>query len=355
MPEFVEAWSDLAAIYAQRKEYMRATAVYEHILEQDPANPSAWLRLIAAYLDAGDRQSALDVAKNAMYVAEKLAFAALGLFLEQKIYPEADTLLEHLRKQPDTPDEIHFYLAVAAYEGHKDIPQALQHLEDISPANRFYERSLRFRAQLLFENKQAAQALDMLRGAQKLFPDEASFFLMEAHMRNQEKQHAAALTVLDDLLVRQPDNQDAIYSRGMALDLIGRKDEAMDVMERLAADNPDCYQALNYIGYSLAEQRRELPRALTLLVKADQLSPDTAYILDSLAWAQFRLGQVDAAWASIQRAVKLEGGDDAVIWEHYGDIATAKGKPGESRRAYLKALDIGHDKPEAIRAKLEKL
>jgi tetratricopeptide (TPR) repeat protein len=129
----------------------------------------------------------------------------------------------------------------------------------------------------------------------------------------------------------------------------------MAVMERLVADRPDYYQALNYIGYSLAEERRDLPRALTLLIKADQLSPDTAHILDSLAWAQFRLGQVDAAWTSIQRAVKLEGGDDAVIWEHYGDIAAAKGRPDESRRAYTKALGIGHDKPETIRAKLEEL
>jgi predicted Zn-dependent protease len=242
MPEFVEAWNDLAKIHEQRGEYRQAADVYEQILEQDPSNHGVWLRLIAAYLDAGDRRAALDVAENGAD-SDDLAFTAMGLFLERKIYPEAETLIDHVRSRPGVPpgmlEDIRFCQAIAAYEGRRDIPLALSRLDRISPASRFYERSLRLRAQLLFENKERAKALDVLHEAQKRFPGEVAVFLMEAHLLNLEKRLAEALAVLDDLLARQPDNPDVIYSRGMTLDLIGRKTEAMAVMERLVADNPD--------------------------------------------------------------------------------------------------------------------
>ena len=354
MPEFIEAWSDLAKIYEARKDPRQAAGIYEHILEQEPGNKGVWLRLITAYIDAGDRPAALEVAKGNLD-SFSLSLAATGLFLERKMAPEADAMLELLRKNPDVPEEIYFYLAAAAYEGHNDIPEALKWLDRVTPGNPFFERSLRFRAQLLFESKKAPEALAALHSAQKQFPAEASLYMMEAHMLNQEKRHADALAVLDRVMPEHAGNLDMIYSRAMTLDQLGRKDEAVRIMEGLIAENPDYYQALNYIGYSLAEQRRDLPRALALLVKADQLSPDTSHIVDSLAWAQFHLGKLDEAWTSIQRAVKLEGGDDAVIWEHYGDIAKAKKLRDDARRAYAKSLELGHEKPDQIRAKMEKL
>lgn len=57
---------------------------------------------------------------------------------------------------------------------------------------------------------------------------------------------------------------------------------------------------LNYIGYTLAEENRDLPRALKLLNRAIELSPDTDYMLDSLAWAYYRSGEYAKAWDFIR-------------------------------------------------------
>ncbi len=352
MPEFVEAWMELARLLEERKEYPEAAAIYEqHVLEQDPTNNLAWMRLISVYLDAGDRDSAMEVAQNYRDSVGGV-FPAVSLFLDRKCYAEAETLLSSMLQKPDVPEELYFYMAATVYEGKKDIPGALQWLGHITPGNRLYGRALHLHAQMLMEQKDYPACLDMLAEARKAAPDEFALALMQAHVLNQLHRYDESLAVLDKGIEQWPDVPELRYSKGMSLDLAGRKAEALKLMEALAADLPDYYQALNYIGYSLADQGRELPRALELLSRADALAPDTAYILDSLAWARFKAGQVAAAWEAIKRAVALEDGQDPVIWEHYGDIARARGKAREARSGYLKALEIGHDKPDVIREKM---
>ena len=123
-------------------------------------------------------------------------------------------------------------------------------------------------------------------------------------------------------------------------------------MDDILKKQPDTFQALNYVGYSLAEENRELDRALQLLTRADALAPDQSYIIDSLAWALFRAGKAEEALTKIRRAVSLEGPVDATIWEHYGDIARHLGHAAEARRAYQKALDLKPANADALRQRL---
>lgn len=103
-------------------------------------------------------------------------------------------------------------------------------------------------------------------------------------------------------------------------------------MEQLAVSHPDFAPALNYVGYSLAERGKELDRALDLLQRAVKLSPNHGYVLDSLAWAQFPQGMTARGVGDISRAVVLPDGNDAAIWDHYGDIAAAQGRREEAGR-----------------------
>ena len=83
-------------------------------------------------------------------------------------------------------------------------------------------------------------------------------------------------------------------------------------------------------------------------------SPDSGYILDSLAWVYFRMGEYDKAWENIQKALNLTGTQiDPSMWEHYGDIAYALTKMPEARKGWEKSLQIKES--EAVRKKLEGL
>ena len=95
-----------------------------------------------------------------------------------------------------------------------------------------------------------------------------------------------------------------------------------------------------------------LAETTRILEAARAESPDHAYILDSLAWAHFRRGEIAEAWNFIRKAISQPDGGDPTIWEHYGDIAMAMSFPAEARKGYTKALELRGDNEERVRAKL---
>lgn len=139
------------------------------------------------------------------------------------------------------------------------------------------------------------------------------------------------------------------------LDSPGRKREALAVMESIVARNPEGYQALNYMDYLLAEQGKDLDRAVLPLEAAFEQAPDHAYILDSLVRAHFRRGENAEAWALVHRAMSLPDGGDSTTREHYGDIANAQGLKNEACTGWERALELDHPNPETTRKKLNSL
>lgn len=353
-PDFLEAWSELARILEQQQHVTEATVIYTNLLEQDPGNQELWLRLVALYLRAGKPAQALE---TVLAGPESFGFqlTAVTLFLDGKEFRQAEALLAHIQNEPDAPDEVNFYLAAVAYEYHKDIRKTLDLLASIPAENRLYDRSLRLRAQLLYDLTQYEDALNVIRLGKELLPEDREFRLMETHVLLTLDRFSEALASADEALEQWPGDEEVMFLRGNILDALGRKSEAFIVMENIIDKNPDAYQALNYIGYSLAEQNRDLDRALALLNRAASLQPGKAYVLDSLAWAQYRKGLLEEAWGNIRAAVRLPDGEDAAIWEHYGDIAAAVGNNAEARRGWKKALTLSPANPEVLQNKLNKL
>ena len=132
------------------------------------------------------------------------------------------------------------------------------------------------------------------------------------------------------------------------------KDEAMRLMEFVIQRQPRNAFALNYVGYMLADDNRDLERAHDLVARALVESPEDPHIADSLAWVFYRLGNYEEAWAAIRKSIAL-GGDHPVIWEHYGDIALKIGNKAEARKGYSNALKSNPDDPEALRQKIKEL
>ena len=353
-PEFLDAWFELARLLEAGKQYAEANEIYNSLIEQDPDNPDIWIRMVEGQLRTNNPQKALAYALDgpANY-GYKLTSATL--FLDAKLYPEAQTLLETLKNDPNAPDEVNFYLAAIAYEYHKDVDETLDHLEQVPSENRFYDRALRLRIQLLHDQERYDEALQLIRQGQTHFPTERDFRLMEIHLFLLQERNQEALAAAVAAQQIWPSDDEISYLYGSTLDSLGRKREALAVMETIIARSPKDFQALNYVGYALAEQGKELDRAISLLEAARAESPDHAYILDSLAWAHFRRGEIAEAWNFIRKAISQPDGGDPTIWEHYGDIANAQGLKDEARAGWEQALELGHPDPKTIHTKLNKL
>ena len=103
--------------------------------------------------------------------------------------------------------------------------------------------------------------------------------------------------------------------------------------------NPEQPQVLNYLGYSLVEQQRNLDEALDMIERAVAASPDSGYIVDSLGWVLYRLGRYDEAVEQMERAVELEP-VDPVVNGLLGDVYWAVGRTREAEFQWRRALSF---------------
>ena len=114
---------------------------------------------------------------------------------------------------------------------------------------------------------------------------------------------------------------------------------------------PDSAAALNHLGYTLAERGEELPRALSLLERANRLRPNEPAFVDSLGWALFRAGQPEKALPLIRSAVAADPGQPELS-EHLGDILWSVGRRFEARYAWEAALTVMGDDTPKLRARI---
>jgi len=367
-PNHLEAWVELAYQQELGKDYASAVGTYTEILAMAEKDEDIRQRIEngggEGREDIRQRVVGLWLKLNDPDKALKIAFASSGsktfilqaslMFLSEGFTAQASTLLDVLASTPPVPGEYFFYKAVIAHDGENNSAKALQFLDLVPESDPHYSQAMQFRIQLLSSLGRQDEALDLLEKGKRLFPGQNRFSLLQAGFYMENKEPEKARTVLEEAMKATPNDEDLLYQYGAVLDRLGERQKALAIMQRILDKNPDHADALNYIGYTLAEDGKDLERALSLIKKADDLKPENGYIVDSLAWAYFRLGKVEEAWKQIQRATTLAG-EDATMWEHYADIAKALGKREQARKGYKKALKLKSETPERIEQKLRGL
>lgn len=146
---------------------------------------------------------------------------------------------------------------------------------------------------------------------------------------------------------RFPDNRDLRFSHAVALERLGRIDDAAVALEAIIAADPNDAAALNYLGYTWADQNLRLDEAVELVERAVELDPENPAYLDSLGWAYYRRGDLVQADHWLRRAVEL-GGNDGTILAHLGEVLAVRGDD-DGRRYLQQALDAGCEHPERVR------
>lgn len=116
-----------------------------------------------------------------------------------------------------------------------------------------------------------------------------------------------------------------------------RQKEALHYFRKIVTLDTLNSTALNYVGYTLAEQNENLDYALDLVDRALNQEPDNGYIIDSRGWIFFKQGRYEQARAELERA--LEKVEDPVILEHLGDTHLMLNDKNQARRYYQRALE----------------
>ncbi|MGB7070172.1 MAG: tetratricopeptide repeat protein [Pyrinomonadaceae bacterium] len=132
----------------------------------------------------------------------------------------------------------------------------------------------------------------------------------------------------------------------------GELKAAEDTIKDILKQSPRNPIALNNLGYFLLERNERIEEALTLIQKAITIDPTNPSFLDSLGWAYFKLGNLEAAEKSLRSAARINSGS-ATIFDHLGDVYDRQGRFESARAAWKKALALASNSDDVIRLRLK--
>ena len=163
-----------------------------------------------------------------------------------------------------------------------------------------------------------------------------------------------ALTVFDSgltYMVSPGDSTTLMFGKAVTLERNGQFEEASGIFEKIIELSPDNDQALNYLGYMLAEEGVRLEYARGLIRRALDIEPENGAYLDSYGWVLHKLGDYREALEYLLRAYELMP-DDPVIVEHIGYVYEALGDMAKANEFWKAALDLDPEN-ESLKEKLE--
>ena len=335
---------EIGGFLASRKNHADALRIYSSIVESDPFDERAGLSRVQTFLDMEKNDEALEELKNISTFGKNPANIELiisKVLLRKNEVQKAKDILEKLVRE-NSNSEPRYMLALLAYKD-KDYPAALTHLDLILPGSADFEDSVYLQIRIFNEIEKKDKGIALLR---KHITKESSrrplFYALLATLYHQKKEDPAAISLLEAAISIYPDNPQLFFDYGLMLDKNGMEEQAINKMLKVLELQPDHAEALNFIGYSWADKNVRLKEALEYIEKAIALQPDNGYIVDSLGWVYYRLGNSQRAIKELKRALELEPGDPH-IHDHLGDVYRSLGKRAEALELYQKALKMFED------------
>jgi len=219
------------------------------------------------------------------------------------------------------------------------------------------------RAEALRQSGRLDAAVEVLKQLGKSHPQLPVVHASAGDLFRQLEEFGKAVEAYDRAIAIYEEREDPLwfvyYTRAISYERLGEWPEAESDFRRALDLSPEQPEVLNYLGYSLVEQRKHLDEALDMIERAVQQRPESGAIQDSFGWALYRLGRYEEAVDPMERAASLSP-VDPVVNDHLGDVLWAVGRETEAEFQWKRALSfITEDTPEQdidperIRRKLE--
>lgn len=183
-------------------------------------------------------------------------------------------------------------------------------------------------------------------------PDNVDAMEALASMLRARKRYEEAIVyysrVIEQLGESKPSHWVYWYARGTCYERVKNWPKAETDLLKAMSLNPNQPLVLNYLGYSWVDQNQRLMEGLKLIKKAVALKPDDGYIVDSLGWAYYRLGNMPLAVKYLERAVELKP-EDPILNDHLGDALWRSGRLTEARYQWGLALTFNPEPEEIVK------
>lgn len=300
-----------ARILIEQKQYEKARGQFEILLQGDSQDVTTLLALGLLNAQIGDTKAA-----------------------EHYLTSYLNALPAHPNEARD-PTQALLILSQIATD-RNDTDTALKWLAQIDSGDAYLDAQFK-RAQLIAKRGDINNARSILMDIQTSNEHEQiQIAQVEAQLLRDANHLLEAFKVLETALKRHPDNTDLLYDYAMAAEKLNNLKTMETILRKVITLAPNNPQAYNALGYSLAERNIRLPEALELIKKAFMLAPQDPFIIDSMGWVQFRLGNLSEAESYLRNAYSLL--QDPEIAVHLGEVLWIKGQRDEAQKLWRQVL-----------------
>jgi tetratricopeptide (TPR) repeat protein len=320
------------AINTQR--YDEAYVQMQHLTAEKPDFPEAWL--LRGSLELQDAKLALAESSLKTYIAlnpppKEAAgqHATMGRGLVQ-----AYLLLSQVAEQSKRLEEATAYLD-----------------QIISPKDAL--RVQRRHAAILVRQGKLAEARETIRNTpEQQASDALEKINAEVQLLRDAHEYAAAHQMLLQASAQYPDDTELVYDLAMMAEKLGRLDEMEKLLRQVIAAKPDYHHAYNALGYSLADRNIRLDEARQLITQALAFAPDDPFIMDSLAWVEYRSGNTAEALRLLRGAFQAR--PDAEIAAHLGEVLWSVGQQDQASAIWKEGVGL-NPQNETLRETMRRL
>jgi tetratricopeptide (TPR) repeat protein len=344
--------------YDQAGNTLRVTQAYGNYLERTNRAKEAQ-KVYESYLSTG-RQNALVItalenlkagAKTERFIAsghhgmaEALFSVASALSDEQNI--DVSLIYTQLALWLRPGFDVARALLGEIYEDTKRYEKAVEAFDAISADSPLKGSAEIQIAANLDSLKRTDEAIERLQSFIERSPDNYDAYVTLGNIQRVHEKWADAAESYSKAMALSSEKSDRywtlLYFRGISYERNKEWAKAEPDFLRALELQPEQPAVLNYLGYSWIEKDLNLDKALDMVRKAVELRPNDGYIVDSLGWAHYQLGDYEEAVKHLERAVELRP-EDPVINDHLGDAYWRVGRKLEAKFQWQHAKD---NKPE---------
>lgn len=276
---------------------------------------------------------------------------ALGLLnLQANRVDQAEKNLQALLKYEERADDAHYYLGQIE-ETRQQYAAALAHYRAIKPGTNYFPAQLRIALLLSLQNKVDEARAQLVAVQPENDAQKTQLLRAEAEILVEHERYPEAMALYDQALIKGYDT-DLLYTRAMLAEKMGKIDVLERDLKAIIEREPNNAQALNALGYTLADRTSRFEEAHGYIKRALEVTPEDFYTLDSMGWVLYRLGRLEEAIPYLERARKQR--NDPEVAAHLGEVLWQLGRKDQAREVWNGALQLKPDDPR-IKGVIERL
>lgn len=334
---------------------IKDSAIYYYELANNESfNPNIAQRLVDLYTDIDRYEHVIEIAErilmndpNNTHVRRSLGFAYYKLQMPAAASDEFYVALRH-----DPKDSYSAFYLARIYLEQEEYDRALREVYNAINIDADFVELWIYLGFIAIEQENYDLAEHAFAEAAYRGGDLTQIFYLLGAIAETQEMEEKAYHYYQKSLRENARNISALQSLAGITSNLNRDEETFDIFQRILEIDTMNAVALNYVGYTYAEQNDSLDYALRLVNRALDIDMDNGYYLDSRGWIFYMMGNYEDAAAELKKASEIV--EDAVILEHLGDAYLKLDEPGKARKAYEKAVELEPNN-RVLREKLFKL